>query len=118
MTMGDFQMNMVTDMVIPRDMLSDEVNKTIDNAVNALSSVGVKTSMEENIKIAGVVTGPATSPKYSVAYGEEHHTSIADYVAGEVKKATSKAVEKTKESVKEKAGGLLKGLFGKKDKNQ
>ena len=118
MTMGDFQMNMVTDMVIPRDMLSDEVNKTIDNAVNALSSVGVKTSMEENIKIAGVVTGPATSPKYSVAYGEERHTSIADYVAGEVKKATSKAVEKTKESVKEKAGGLLKGLFGKKDKNQ
>ena len=118
MTMGDFQMNMVTDMVIPRDMLSDEVNKTIDNAVNALSSVGVKTSMEENIKIAGVVTGPATSPKYSVAYGEERHTSITDYVASEVKKATSKAVEKTKESVKEKAGGLLKGLFGKKDKNQ
>ncbi len=118
MTMGDFQMNMVTDMTIPRNMLSDDVNKTIDAALGALSSVGVKTSMEENIEIAGVVTGSASSPKYSIAYGEERHTSITDYVASEVKKATSKAVEKTKESVKEKAGGLLKGLFGKKDKNQ
>ena len=116
MTMGDFQMNMITDMVIPRAMLSDDVNKTIDDAVNALSSVGVSTSMEENIKIAGVVTGPATSPKYSVAYGEEHHTSIADYIASEVKKAGSKAVEKTKEAVKEKASSVIKGLFGKKSK--
>ena len=116
MTMGDFQMNMITDMVIPRAMLSDDVNKTIDDAVNALSSVGVSTSMEENIKIAGVVTGPASSPKYSVAYGEEHHTSITDYIASEVKKAGSKAVEKTKEAVKEKASSVLKGLFGKKDK--
>ena len=80
------------------------------------SSVGVSTSMEENIKIAGVVTGPASSPKYSVAYGEEHHTSITDYIASEVKKAGSKAVEKTKEAVKEKASSVLKGLFGKKDK--
>ena len=119
MTMGSFEMNMISDMVIPRSMLSSDINNTINTAVNALSSLGVKTSVDENLKIAGVITGPASSPKYSIAYGPEHNASLGDYVKSEVSKAGTKAVdsakEKATETVKEKASEVLKNIFGKKN---
>ncbi|MDD4819964.1 MAG: AsmA-like C-terminal region-containing protein [Flavobacteriales bacterium] len=119
MTMGTFEMNMLSDMVIPRTMLSSDINNTINTAVKALSSIGVKTNVDENLAIAGVITGPASSPKYSIAYGPDHNASLGEYVKSEVSKAGTKAAnaakEKATETVKEKASSVLKNLFGKKN---
>lgn len=125
MNLDGMTLDMLTDLKVPRKMLPESINKTIDNAVSTLTSLGVKASVGETLDIAGIITGPASSPKYSIAYGPDHSPSLGDYLKAETQKAAQKAADQAKakveEKVKEESGKLkdkaseaLKGLFGKK----
>lgn len=125
MNLEGMSLDMLTNLKVPRKMLPESINKTIDNAVSTLTSLGVKASVGETLDIAGIISGPATSPKYSIAYGPDHSPSLADYLKAETQKAAQKAADQAKakveEKVKEESGKLkdkaseaLKGIFGKK----
>lgn len=125
MNLEGMELDMLSELKIPRSMLSASLNQTIDKAVSTLSSLGVKTSVGQTIDIAGVITGPASSPRYAVAYGPDRSPSLAEYLKKETEKATRKAVDQAKakaeeqvqqqtEKLKDKAADALKGLFGKK----
>lgn len=125
MNLEGFNLDMLADLKVPRKMLPENINQTIDKAVSALSSLGVKTSVGETLDIATLITGPATSPKYGIAYGPDHSPSLGDYLKSETQKAAEKAKEEVKakaeekiqeesEKLKDKASEALKGLFKKK----
>ena len=125
MALEGMTLDMTTDLKVPRTMLPQSINQTIDKAVSTLSSLGVKTSVGETLDIAGLITGEATSPKYSIAYGPDHSPSLADYLKSETEKAAKNAAEAAKEkaeekvkeqtdNLKDKAVDAIKGLFGGK----
>ena len=125
MALEGMTLNMTTDLKVPRTMLPQSINQTIDKAVSTLTSLGVKTSVGETLDIAGLITGEATSPKYSIAYGPDHSPSLADYLKSETEKAAKNAAEAAKEkaeekvkeqtdNLKDKAVDAIKGLFGGK----
>lgn len=124
MNLDGFNLDMLADMKVPRKMLPENINQTIDKAVSALTSLGVKTSVGETLDIATLITGPATNPKYGIAYGPDHSPSLGDYLKSETQKAAEKAKEEVKakaeekiqeesDKLKDKASEALKGLFKK-----
>ena len=125
MNLEGMELDMLSELKIPREMLSASLNQTIDKAVSTLSSLGVKTSIGQTIDIAGVITGPASSPRYAVAYGPDRSASLGEYLKKETEKAAQKAVDQAKakaeeqvqqqtEKLKDKAADALKGLLGRK----
>ena len=128
MDLEGMQLDMLSELEVPRTMLSENLNQTIDKAVSTLSSLGVKTSIGQTIEIAGLITGSAASPKYALAYGPDHSPSLGDYLKSETEQAAKKAADQVKakaeekvkeetDKLKDKAVDALKGLFGKKKLN-